>query len=337
MSELGKRGLFQRKKGYSMPILFGPCLQVVRPVFQSMVFALCVVSCVSTGSETKEEMAVEKTGQGAHTVRSWAYWLQDPIPQSVAELPVDLVVIDYSADGSDDLAWDALEVAQMARSDKQIWAYFSIGEAESYRFYWKSEWADAPPSFLGPENEDWAENYKVRYWQEEWWETALRPYLDRILAAGFDGVYLDIIDAYWFWMERGEPREVVAEGMAKLVCRIAEYCRAGNGPSFAVCPQNGMGLINELSPEWRNRYLTAISAIGVESLFFNLFSAEDGRRRRELVRVFQGYGLSVLNVEYISGDRIREYRQKVAGSGLQVVLFRAEPDQALDRVLPPLR
>jgi hypothetical protein len=33
---------------------------------------LCVVSCVSTGSVTKEEMAVEKTGQGAHTVRSWA-------------------------------------------------------------------------------------------------------------------------------------------------------------------------------------------------------------------------------------------------------------------------
>ena len=37
----------------------------------------------------------------------------------------------------------------------------------SYYVYWQPEWKDAPPSFLGPENPDWPENFKVRYWQEQ--------------------------------------------------------------------------------------------------------------------------------------------------------------------------
>ena len=71
----------------------------------------------------------------------------------------------------------------------------SIGEAEDYRFYWREEWDDSGPSWLDVENADWPGNYKVRFW-DSGWQSIMLQYADRILAAGFDGVYLDIIDAY---------------------------------------------------------------------------------------------------------------------------------------------
>ena len=42
-------------------------------------------------------------------------------------------------------------------------------------------------------------NYKVRYWDPDWQAIIYGnhdSYLAKILSAGFDGVYLDLIDAY---------------------------------------------------------------------------------------------------------------------------------------------
>ena len=52
------------------------------------------------------------------------------------------------------------------------------------------------------ENPDWAGNYKVRYWEQGWQDLILsgpESYLNRITAAGFDGVYLDLIDAFEYF------------------------------------------------------------------------------------------------------------------------------------------
>ena len=81
-------------------------------------------------------------------------------------------------------------------------SYMSIGEAEDYRYYWQSEWERVPPSWLEKENPDWEGNYKVRYWDPDWQSLIYggnNSYLDRILSVGFDGVYLDIIDAFEYF------------------------------------------------------------------------------------------------------------------------------------------
>lgn len=80
--------------------------------------------------------------------------------------------------------------------------YMSIGEAENYRYYWKDEWDTNPPSWMAEENPDWEGNFKVRYWDSEWKNIIYgnqTAYLDLILACGFDGVYLDIIDAFEYF------------------------------------------------------------------------------------------------------------------------------------------
>ncbi|MCK4645879.1 MAG: endo alpha-1,4 polygalactosaminidase [Candidatus Aminicenantes bacterium] len=81
-------------------------------------------------------------------------------------------------------------------------AYMSIGEAENYRYYWLSGWNTTPPSWLAEENPNWPDNYKVRFWLKSWQDIIYgndNSYLKKILDAGFDGVYLDIIDAYEFF------------------------------------------------------------------------------------------------------------------------------------------
>jgi cysteinyl-tRNA synthetase len=94
-----------------------------------------------------------------------------------------------------------------------VLAYLSVGEAESYRYYWQEGWdrlADGvpdrgAPSWLQRANPRWPGNYKVRYWDSRWQAILFGgegAYLDGILARGFDGVYLDLVDAYLYFEER---------------------------------------------------------------------------------------------------------------------------------------
>lgn len=80
--------------------------------------------------------------------------------------------------------------------------YMSIGEAEDYRYYWQPSWNANPPSWLGSVNPDWPGNYKVEYWQPEWQAIITgndSSYTRRILNSGFDGVYLDLVDAFEYF------------------------------------------------------------------------------------------------------------------------------------------
>jgi len=82
--------------------------------------------------------------------------------------------------------------------------YMSIGEAEDYRFYWNSEWEEGNPIWLQEENPEWKGNFKVRYWETDWKNIIFgneNSYLAKILNVGFDGVYLDIIDAFEYYEE----------------------------------------------------------------------------------------------------------------------------------------
>ena len=85
---------------------------------------------------------------------------------------------------------------------RMVIAYMSIGEAEDYRYYWDKSWKCGNPSWLDKENPKWKGNYKVKYWNPEW-QTIIygndNSYLSRIINAGFDGVYLDIIDAFEYY------------------------------------------------------------------------------------------------------------------------------------------
>lgn len=121
----------------------------------------------------------------------------------------DLFIVDLFAEDGSALTTTEVAVLQTKPSGERrpALAYMSIGEAEEYRYYWNGSYDSAPPEWVVEENPDWPGNFKVEYWDPEWKAILFGSgdgYLDRILAAGFDGVYLDIIDGFEYFEEIGE-------------------------------------------------------------------------------------------------------------------------------------
>ncbi len=116
----------------------------------------------------------------------------------------DLLIMDlFFTDNEVFSANDILALKQKANGGARlVIGYMSIGEAENYRYYWHSDWNRDKPDWLDRENPSWPGNYKVKYWREDWQKIIFgsdQSYLDRICAAGFDGAYLDIIDAFEYF------------------------------------------------------------------------------------------------------------------------------------------
>ncbi len=112
----------------------------------------------------------------------------------------DLLIIDRCFNGQPLSAADvtSLKVKRNGAS-RLVFAYMSIGEAETYRSYWQSAWSTSPPAWMAEENPDWAGSFKVKYWLQEWKQILFgspEASLDEIVNAGFNGVFMDVIDAY---------------------------------------------------------------------------------------------------------------------------------------------
>ena len=122
-------------------------------------------------------------------VNDFLYQLQDIDLTAIGNTAYDLVIIDYSSDGSKAGEFSHEQLSALKNSTggpKIVLAYMSIGEAEDYRSYWQSEWDERRPPWLAEENPDWPGNHKVRYWDFRW-QSIIFEYADRIIDAGFDG------------------------------------------------------------------------------------------------------------------------------------------------------
>lgn len=211
-------------------------------------------------------------------INDFLYQLQDADLTAIGRTKYDMVVIDYSQDGSEAGKWTSAQISDLksAGDGRFVLCYLSIGEAESYRYYWDPLWTPGIPDWLGAENPDWEGNYKVKFWDEEW-KAIIKGYLTTIVSQGFDGVYLDIIDAYEYWAydagAAGENESLditdSADRMVLFVKEIAEYARSSLGKSsFIVCPQNGTAIIQDASLDRKSEYFDAIDAVGAEDVFF---------------------------------------------------------------------
>ncbi len=241
-------------------------------------------------------------------VTSWRYQLRRLDIEEISASPADLAVIDYAPDRYRGIEepFAADDVARMQKkpngSRRLLLAYLSIGEAERYRTYWNNDWyepATRPSWLIGAANPRWDGNFPVRFWHKEWQDIVLgspQAYLDRILAAGFDGVYLDRADVF---QELARENPNGARDMAALIARIAKHARATK-PDALIVMQNAEELIAR--PEVRG----AIDAIAKEDWLYGV-SHEEKANSADMVRDSLAYlrrakthGLRVLVVEYLS-------------------------------------
>ena len=177
----------------------------------------------------------------------------------------------------------------------KVISYISIGESEDYRDYWNSSWIGRYPSWLGDLNPYWAGNYKVRYWDPQWQDIIFKR-VDKIVLAGYDGIMMDIIDAYAYWAnEMGEgPLDLRRKQMVDFVKEISRKAKAKN-PAFMIIPQNG--------PEIAVDYLDAIDGQHKETTWYDdlgnpLVQYDDMVEQIYAMDNLVANGKFVLNVDY---------------------------------------
>lgn len=129
---------------------------------------------------------------------------KDAFLDAIGATNYDLIIIDFFFDENIFFSPDEIMQLKIKQNDgsRLVVCYMSIGEAEDYRYYWEPSWYIDKPEWLDRENPDWEGNYKVKYWYEEWQAIIYgndNSYIKKIIDAGFDGAYLDIIDAYEYY------------------------------------------------------------------------------------------------------------------------------------------
>jgi cysteinyl-tRNA synthetase len=233
-------------------------------------------------------------------VRTWAYQIQgldeNGASAALAASRYDLLVLeptrtDFASAGARDFDTAGM-VARLKASPagdglhrKLVIAYIDIGEAENWRWYWtwSQEWpggqprpADWPDWIVTPDPDGWEGNFPVAFWDEAWKDIVIygrqhppaagRDFvsvLDEVLNDGFDGVYLDWVEAYADAAVAAAAAGVdPAAEMVAFIDELRAYARARN-PDFLIIQQNAPELIED-DPA----ILDVLDAIGQEDTWY---------------------------------------------------------------------
>jgi cysteinyl-tRNA synthetase, unknown class len=233
-------------------------------------------------------------------VGRWGCQYQNIDVASVAASPLDLIVVDPIIDPASGRTPSSEEMRLLKRKGNDerrlVLAYLSVGAAEEYRPYWSADWkGSASPPWLGVESREWPRSYSVRYWHPEWQRIVIDASV-RLVDAGFDGLFLDRVDAFHDWRM---SRPSALEDMADFIAQIADAVRSRK-PGFLLVGQNAEPLLAS------QRYLDAIDAVSKESLLTGLTghaipnSTEDIAWSLGYLQLAQEAGLTIFAIEYLS-------------------------------------
>jgi cysteinyl-tRNA synthetase len=246
--------------------------------------------------------------QSLKKIKTWAYQMQGiNISQIASDTTFQLIVIDYSSDGTDENKFTPQEIAKIKSSGKKIISYISIGEAENYRFYWDNSWISTPPSCLGPINSGWPGNYKVKFWLPNW-QKVIFAYTDTIIKQGFDGIYMDLIDSYYYWMVENPQQPFADTLMIQFVKNIRHHVDSVTGnTNFILIPQNAEEIANSMnvSVAQKAAYFNAVNAIGVEDVFYYGAKNENNAFNPDTFRInqlmqWQANNKQVFSIDYLT-------------------------------------
>lgn len=329
-----------------------------------------IATVVSTSCNT----AIEPTmaSNPLEAIDSWGIQLQGlERPGAVAALrraAIDLVVIEPTNSVRGNEAYPIANVVRelhasggSRRKGKLVVAYLDIGQAEDYRTYWQPDWIAPTPNTVGRPDfllaldpDGWPGNYPCKYWDPRWKRILFgspNAMLDRILDAGFDGLYLDWILGY------REPSVVeaakrdgvdAAAAMVTLLEELRAYAKAKND-AFVLIAQNAAWLGDD-APGFE----ATIDALAHEDLTFrgdasahwddeNAGGIDTTRERcngspsdplLDRLAFLNKRGLPILTLDYaVRTEDVRTAHERSVGVGFVPTISRTP----LDRLPPHVR
>ncbi len=244
--------------------------------------------------------------------RTGMYVLQGVVPSAIAAAPFDVKIVDIYNDAGK--LHTPAEVALMGGGPGKalLLGYFSIGEAEVYRDYFST----IPSSALGPENPQWKGNYEVAFWTQAW-RIVATAYIDRVIAAGYDGVMFDVVDEYQqSWAIANAPGGAAgaAQAMADLVAYLADYAHA-RVPSFRIWANNAEELLSN------NTYFSHIDGMIKENLYYSDTGAaqplSETQYSLDMMSRMLAAGKDVIAIEYVStATKVADVQARAAHDGV---------------------
>lgn len=183
-------------------------------------------------------------------VRSFAYIIggsnlpSDEVAKAIGASPVDLVVLSGYSYGQ-----PLKRSLADPNGDKIILGYLDVGEATAF---WEPELFPngAPVSWLGNPMPGFPGLYSVQYWRPEW-RPILYNLIDKLIAAGWDGIFLDVPTGM-AWMPGnilGNPVNPDATlEMSKLLSDIANYVESKTPGRDFYLMLNGGGDVVQAYP-----------------------------------------------------------------------------------------
>jgi len=245
--------------------------------FALLILLMFAVGCDSSASQSEESVDSDPT-ESAATVPSgsWAYQIQDHTTdeslEALGDSSYEILVIDQQRSVVGDEDYDDAAVVEMlhesattAGRERTVLCYIDVGEAESYRWYWQDDWEVGDPAWIvAPDPDGWDENYPVAFWDDEW-RGIMFEALDGIIADGYDGIYLDWLEAYSFdpVVDMAESEGLDSEDeLVAFVQDLANHARAQD-PDFILIAQNAAEMGS------RDDYREVFDGIAQEAVWFD--------------------------------------------------------------------
>jgi uncharacterized protein (TIGR01370 family) len=251
-------------------------------------------------------VAAAQRGRVLASIHSWAVYYGPPpasnVPIAGLQAP-DLLVLEP------DQPWHP---RLLRRPGQHLLAYLSLGEVHKSRSYFEA--LARQPGVLASPNPLWPGAVSVDPRAPAWWGVVMEELVPKIIAEGYDGLFLDTLDDA-LANDGGDTRRGTQAAMAGLIQALRDHF-----PHTLLVGNGGLGMLGETSK--------LLDAVAVESVFTDYqfqpatyrlrAEAAAAGRAHDLAEKLKSTGLPMFVIEYVDPDNLANalnVTERVRGEG----------------------
>lgn len=279
---------------------------------------------------------VWQSGSGS-IITNGIYVLDAVVPSAIAAAPVGVKVVEATSDGSGAF-WSSANVTAMKSGGGIVLGYLDCGFCESYRPYYST--ALSAGIIINPGTPVFGSGASAEYSVEFWtstWLTICENWISNLIAVGFDGVYLDVIDGWNYSDSPSDPVVIAAGGltasannMTTFIQNLRNFAHTTT-PNFKIWVNGGEELFAYSPPAYVNSFdgMLKEQVCYADSTHVNNTASRNAEH--SLLVNATNAGKPVILIEYVTGStEVNDVKNQCATWGFGYYI--ANPNQNLSGV-----
>ena len=283
---------------------------------------------------------------GRFRPQSFVVWRENIDMRELLESSFEMAVVDDDFKDGAEYLFTKDWIDRLKKRGKILLCIFNPLKADRKRFYRRDARSRydnsgrALPDWLGEAVEDGEGAHAVDFWKRSWLDEVVKPYLNKIIERGFDGIYLEGINLAASYDDGDSDAQIrvaqQAKAFLKLLEEIAAYLHAID-PEFRIVVEGAADL---LPYDTQGILSSVIDGVATQSLFFNGTRPNySSRQRLKRLRILRAKGVSVFVIDYLDSHRRYEGENKARFKRFRNRLrqerfigYGAYSDRKLDRI-----